>query len=152
MDVGALWGFLYENSEAGIVERQPPGKRSSFITREMMYSISTGAAGIFLAVTAVYLYLYYAHGNIVQAQMGAFATWILSQVILAQNLRTEYQPVIRKGFFSNPIILAWGIIIVGMLVTDLVHYHQPEPGICLYPVFKSLEIIVTLQRLHQFHG
>ena len=117
MDVGALWGFLYENSEAGIVERQPPGKRSSFITRDMMYSISTAAAGIFLAVTAVYLYLYYAHGNIVQAQTSAFATWILSQVILAQNLRTEYQPVIRKGFFSNPIILAWGIIIVGMLVT-----------------------------------
>ena len=83
----------------------------------MIYSIISGSAGIFLAVTVVYLYLYYANGNISQAQTGAFTTWILSQVILAQNLRTEYQPVIRKGFFSNPIILAWGIIIVGMLVT-----------------------------------
>ncbi len=116
MDVGALWGFLYENTEAGITERSPSGKRSGFITREMIYSIISGAAGIFLAVTAVYLYLYYVNGNVVQAQMGAFATWILSQVILAQNLRTEYQPVIIKGFFSNPIIVAWGIIIVGMLV------------------------------------
>ena len=117
MDVGALWGFLYENDEAGIVQKRPPGKGSGFITREMIYSIISGSAGIFLAVTVVYLYLYYANGNISQAQTGAFTTWILSQVILAQNLRTEYQPVIRKGFFSNPIILAWGIIIVGMLVT-----------------------------------
>ncbi len=121
MDVGALWGFLYENNETGIVERRPPGIRSRFITKEMMYSISLGTAGISIAVTAVYLYLYYVHGNIVQAQMGAFATWILSQVILAQNLRTEYQPVLKKGFFSNPIILAWGIIIVGMLVTVSVY-------------------------------
>ena len=121
MDVGALWGFLYENNETGIVERLPPGFRSRFITKEMMYSISLGAAGIFIAVTTVYLYLYYVHGNIVQAQMGAFATWMLSQVILAQNLRTEYQPVTKKGFFSNPIILAWGIIIVGMLVTVSVY-------------------------------
>ena len=117
MDVGALWGFLYENEEAGIAQKRPPGKGSGFITREMIYSIISGSAGIFLAVTVVYLYLYYANGNISQAQTGAFATWILSQVILAQNLRTEYQPVIKKGFFSNPIILAWGIIIVGMLVT-----------------------------------
>ncbi len=117
MDVGALWGFLYENDEAGIVQKRPPGKGSGFITREMIYSIISGSAGIFLAVTVVYLYLYYANGNISQAQTGAFTTWILSQVILAQNLRTEYQPVIKKGFFSNPIILAWGIIIVGMLVT-----------------------------------
>ena len=28
----------------------------------------------------VYLYLYYANGNVSQAQTGAFATWILSQV------------------------------------------------------------------------
>ncbi len=117
MDVGALWGFLYENDEEGIVQKRLPGKRSGFITREMIYSIISGSAGIFLAVTVVYLYLYYANGNVSQAQTGAFTTWILSQVILAQNLRTEYQPVIKKGFFSNPIILAWGIIIVGMLVT-----------------------------------
>ena len=117
MDVGALWGFLYENDEEGIVQKRLPGKGSGFITREMIYSIISGSAGIFLAVTVVYLYLYYANGNVSQAQTGAFTTWILSQVILAQNLRTEYQPVIKKGFFSNPIILAWGIIIVGMLVT-----------------------------------
>ncbi|MCL5679419.1 MAG: cation-transporting P-type ATPase [Candidatus Thermoplasmatota archaeon] len=117
MDVGALWGFLYENDEAGIAQKRPQGKGSGFITREMIYSIISGSAGIFLAVTVVYLYLYYANGNVSQAQTGAFATWILSQVILAQNLRTEYQPIIKKGFFSNPIILAWGIIIVGMLVT-----------------------------------
>jgi len=133
MDVGALWGFLYENDEAGIVQKRPPGKRSGFITREMIHSIISGSAGIFLAVTVVYLYLYYVNGNISQAQTGAFATWILSQVILAQNLRTEYQPVIKKGFFSNPIILAWGIIIVGMLV-----------AFTLYPPLHSIVDTSTL--------
>ena len=117
MDVGTLWGFLYENDEEGIVQKPPPGKGIGFITREMVYSIISGSAGIFLAVTGVYLYLFYTNGDVPQAQTGAFATWMLSQVILAQNMRTEYQPVIKKGFFSNPIILAGGIIIVGMLVT-----------------------------------
>ena len=116
MDVGALWGFLYEKDEAGLVEKRPAGNRTSFFGRQMTYSIAAGAAGIFAAVTFVYLYLYYVNGNVLQAQMGAFVTWSLSQLVLAQNLRTEYQPIIRKGFFSNPIILGWGIIIAAILV------------------------------------
>ena len=116
MDVGAMWGFLYENDEVGMFFKHPSPNGSGFITREMTHSIIYGSAGIFLAVTFVYLYLYYSNGNVVQAQMGAFSTWILSQVILAQNLRTENQPVTQKGFLSNPIIFAWGIIVVGMLV------------------------------------
>ena len=116
MDVGALWGFLYENDEAGMFFKHPSPKRSGFMTREMTHSIIYGSAGIFLAVTFVYLYLYYSNGNVFQAQMGAFSTWILSQVILAQNLRTENQPVTQKGFLSNPIISAWGVIVIGMLV------------------------------------
>ncbi|MEM0155640.1 MAG: HAD-IC family P-type ATPase [Thermoplasmataceae archaeon] len=117
MDVGALWGFLYEKEEAGVVQKRPPGKRSSFITMEMLRSIVTGTIGIFAAVSFVYLYLFYVNHNLSQAQMGAFVTWSLSQLVLAQNLRTEFQPVIKKGFFSNPIILAWGIIIAGILLT-----------------------------------
>lgn len=116
IDVGAMWGFLYERDEVGILYAHPSGRNSNFMDRNMIRSILSGALGVFLAVTFVYLYIYYGEADVAQAQTAAFATWILSQVILAQNLRTEREPVSQKGFFSNPVILVWGLIIVSALI------------------------------------
>jgi len=116
MDVGALWGFLYERDEPSILHAIPRKRRVDFMDRSMIGSILASAFGVFLAVTLVYLYIYYGEADVTQAQTAAFATWILSQVVLAQNLRTEHEPVSRRGFFSNPVILLWGLIIVGSLI------------------------------------
>ncbi len=116
MDVGALWGFLKERDELGVLHAVPRKRGTDFMDRSMIGSILTSALGVFLAVTFIYLYIYYSESDIIQAQTAAFATWILSQVILAQNLRTEREPVSQRPFFSNWVILSWGLIVVGALV------------------------------------
>ncbi|ARD85237.1 hypothetical protein FAD_1376 [Ferroplasma acidiphilum] len=116
MDVGALWGFLKERDEPGILHAAPQKRGADFMDRPMIISILTSALGVFLAVTFIYLYIYYSEADIIQAQTAAFATWILSQVILAQNLRTEREPVSQRSFFSNWVILSWGLIVVGALI------------------------------------
>ncbi|OWP56620.1 MAG: hypothetical protein B2I17_04685 [Thermoplasmatales archaeon B_DKE] len=121
MDVGALWGFLYERDEPSILHAIPRKRSVDFMDRLMIVSILASAFGVFLAVTLIYLYIYYGEADVTQAQTAAFATWILSQVVLAQNLRTEHEPVSRRGFFSNPVILLWGLIIVGSLIVITVY-------------------------------
>jgi len=116
MDVGALWGFIYEQEESSILHAVPKKGGADFMDRSMISSILASALGVFFAVTFIYLYIYYGEADVTQAQTAAFATWILSQVILAQNLRTVREPVSQRGFFSNPVILLWGLIIVGSLL------------------------------------
>lgn len=128
MDVAALGGFLYEREEAGLMQQPPRESGMSFLNRSMTISILLSSTGILLAVTGIYLYILYSTGFLLRAQTAAFSTWILSQVFLAHNLRTEKEPVFHKGILSNRVILLWGIFIVAALV--------------LITVFPSLQILL----------
>lgn len=112
MDVAALGGFLYEREESGLMKRPPEKRRTSFLDRGMTGAILSSAISMTAAVGGIYLYLYYSTGILIRAQTAAFATWILTQVFLALNLRTEKTPVFIKGIFSNRVISIWGILIV----------------------------------------
>ena len=116
MDVAALGGFLYEREEAGLMKQPPRESGRSFLDRAMMSSILASSITILLAVMGIYLYLFYTTGYLIRAQTAAFATWILSQVFLAHNLRTEKEPVFLKGILSNRVILIWGILVAVALV------------------------------------
>lgn len=120
MDVAALGGFVSERGESGIMNTPPRGAGRKFLDRGMKYGVISGSAGLVTAVSAIYLYSYYVSGNVIEAQTAAFATWILSHVFLAQNLRTENEPVLRKGFFSNRIIVLWGVgVIIALAVITI---------------------------------
>lgn len=115
MDVGALWGFLSEKPERTIMMEPPRDPGRKFMDREMKVTIAAGASGLILAVIVLYIYFIKSSGNIIEAQTAAFTTWILAQVFLAQNLRTEREPVIRRGFFSNTPIMIWVLVVVAAL-------------------------------------
>lgn len=115
MDIGALWGFLSEPPEKGLMKERPRDPRKKFLDRSLVYTITGGSAGLVLAVSILYLYSYYSIGNVVEAQTTAFITWVFSQVFLAMNFRTEKEPISRRGFLSNRPILIWGIAVVLLL-------------------------------------
>lgn len=116
MDVAALGGFLSEREEAGIMLEPPREKGKSFLNRSMMSSILLASATLAIAVTGVYFYVLFTTDFLIKAQTAAFSTWIISQVFLAHNLRTEKEPVFHKGILSNRVILIWGIVVVLALV------------------------------------
>ena len=59
---------------------------------------------------------YYETGVLIRAQTSAFLVWMISQIFLAHNLRTEREPVFVKGFLSNHVISIWAIIVLLSLV------------------------------------
>lgn len=117
VDVAALSGFVTERNEADIIGMKSKHRSEKFMDMPMVRGIGLGSLGLTVSISLMYLYIYLGTGNLVEAQTAAFSTWVLCQVFLAQNLRTQDVPLLRRGFFSNRIIVAWGVGVVAALVT-----------------------------------
>ena len=122
MDLAASSGFVAEREEADVMKRPPRNPKERFMTRAMFVSIFVSALGLFVAVSMCYLLTYYWTGNLVHAQTVAFATWILTHIFLAFNLRSERQPLFRLGVLSNRVMVTWAI---AALVTLLLGVTVP---------------------------
>lgn len=150
MDVAAMGGFLYEREETGLIQLHKGEKSRDFINRTLMIFIILSAVFIALAVTAVYLYIYYTSGFLLRAQTAAFSVWMLSQIFLAHNLRTEKQPVFLKGILSNKILSIWGLIVGAALVLITIF---PDLQILLHTIYLTYQdwiIIIVVSVLSTF--
>jgi Ca2+-transporting ATPase len=109
MDLAAAATFVAEPAEEDLM-RRPPRDRA------MVSSILTAAAGLFVAVSVVYLLAWYRGAGQAVAQTVAFAAWLLGHVLLAFNLRSERQPLVQVGFFSNRLMIVWGVAAVAFVL------------------------------------
>lgn len=112
MDLGAMGGFLYEREEKNFLSLSAKKRDRNFINPRTFLFTTEAAFAISTAVTLVYLYLYYSGAILVRAQTAAFAVWMLTQVLLAHNLRTEKQPIFFKGILSNRILSLWALLVI----------------------------------------
>ncbi len=119
MDLAASSGFVAEGEEADVMLQPPRNPRERFLTRSLLASIFVSAVGLFLAVSLTYLFTYYSTGNLLHAQTVAFATWILTHIFLAFNLRSERQPLAKLGFLSNRVMVGWGLAAVVTLLAAI---------------------------------
>jgi len=119
MDLAASSGFVAEREEADVMKRPPRDPKERFMTGAMLASIFVSALGLFTAVSVCYLLTYYWTGNLVHAQTVAFATWILTHIFLAFNLRSERQPLFKLGLFSNRVMVAWAIVAAVTLLSSI---------------------------------
>ncbi len=133
MDIGALWGFLSEKPEKSFMTERPRRQGKKFIDRTLAKLIAGGTSGMIISVVLLYLWEYYSNGGPVEAQTTAFATWVIAQIVLAQNFRTEREPVFRRGFFSNTPILIWAMAVAVLLF--------------VITAFPELQVIVSTQSL-----
>jgi Ca2+-transporting ATPase len=125
MDLAASSGFVAEGMEPGIMKRPPRDPKEKLLNRQTLTGIFAGAGCLFVAVSLCYLLTYYRTGNLVYAQTAAFATWILTHIFLAFNTRSETQPLIKRGLFSNRTMVVWGLAAIVMLfsVTEIPILH-----------------------------
>jgi Ca2+-transporting ATPase len=107
MDVAASAAFISERPEADLMQRPPRDPRAPFLDRALVGSLFGGAAGLFAAVSFVYLLTWYSGAGATTAHTAAFVTWLVEHVLLAFNLRTEREPVLRLGLFSNRVMRWW---------------------------------------------
>jgi Ca2+-transporting ATPase len=116
MDLAASSGFVAEGMEPDIMKRPPRNPQERVLNRQTLRSIFVGAICLFFAVSLCYLVTYYRTGSLVYAQTTAFAAWILAHIFLAFNSRSETEPLVKRGLFSNKVMVVWGIAAIVMLV------------------------------------
>jgi Ca2+-transporting ATPase len=112
MDLAAAAAFVVERPESDLMQRPPRDRNQPFMNREMVMSIGRSAAGLFAAVTFVYLFTWYGGRNLALAQSVAFVTWLIGHVFLAFNLRSEREPLARIGVFGNRVMTIWAVAAV----------------------------------------
>ena len=113
MDLAASAAFVAEPGEPGLMSRPPRDPRARFLDRAMVASILTSAAGLFLAVSAAYLWSW-PEGE-ARARTMAFVTWLLGHVALAFVLRRERTPFTWRGLAANRVMAAWGVSTVAFV-------------------------------------
>ena len=110
MDLAASAAFANEPAETDVMHEPPRNPKARFMDRPMVRSIFSAGAGLFAAVSVAYLVTWYiSGGDLVRAQTVAFVAWLLGHVFLAINLRSEREPLFRLGFFSNWLMIFWGV-------------------------------------------
>ena len=116
MDLAASVTFVAESAESDLMHQPPRNPKASFMDRAMVSSIFTSAAGLFAAVSLVYLLTWYGSHDLLRAQTVAFVAWLLGHVLLALNLRSEREPLVRLGLFSNRLMVIWGAATVAFII------------------------------------
>jgi Ca2+-transporting ATPase len=116
MDLAASSGFVAEGMEPDIMKRPPRSPKEKLLNRQTLIGIFIGAGCLFVAVSSCYLVTYYSTGNLVYAQTTAFAAWIMSHIFLAFNTRSETEPLIKRGLFSNRVMVIWAVTAIVILI------------------------------------
>jgi Ca2+-transporting ATPase len=84
-----------------------------------MTGILASALSLFVAVSFCYLTTYYRSGDLVYAQTIAFSAWIVSHILLAFVRRSEKEPLLKMGLFSNRVMVLWAFSALGLLLAVL---------------------------------
>jgi Ca2+-transporting ATPase len=125
MDVAASAAFISERPEGDLMHLPPRDPHAPFLDRALVGSLFGGAAGLAASVSFVYLLTWYSGVGATTAHTAAFVTWLVGHVLLAFNFRTEREPVLRLGLFSNRVMLVWaGATLCFVLVVTLVPVVQ----------------------------
>lgn len=116
MDIAASGGFVAEKAEPDLMKRPPRDPARRLLDRSTLTGIFVSALCLFVSVSYCYLSVYYATGNLVYAQTVAFSAWILSHIFLAFVRRSESEPLLKRGLFSNRVMVLWAVTAIGMLL------------------------------------
>ena len=122
MDLAASATFVAEPEEEGVMDKPPVDPKEKFMNRDMLVTIAFGALSLFVAVSATYLLTWFSNPNLefaqrlVLSQTVAFATWMLGHVFLALNFRSEKEPLVKLGLFSNKVMILWALVVVMTLL------------------------------------
>jgi Ca2+-transporting ATPase len=125
MDLAASATFVAERSESDLMHQPPRDPKAPFMNRGMVSSIFGSAIGLFAAVSILYLLAWYSGAGLERAQTIAFVTWLVGHIFLAFNLRSDREPLLRLGAFSNRVMVGWaGATAAFILVVTLVPWIQ----------------------------
>ncbi|MFZ3091388.1 MAG: HAD-IC family P-type ATPase [Nitrospirota bacterium] len=146
MDIAASASFVAEPAEGDVMRRRPRDPKVKFMNRAMTMSIFTGAAGLFFSVSVAYLYALKSGAGQTTAQTIAFATWMLTHVFLAFNMRSEKASFFKLGLFTNKVMVIWAAASIAALVigVNLPFVQQALKTTALSPNEWAIVIVLAI--------
>lgn len=119
MDLGASVTFTTEPPDGDVMARPPRDPRQPFMDRSMQVGIFAGGLSLAAAVLAAYLSSRIRSSGQTAAQTAAFVSWMVGHVVLAAHMRSEREPLLRRGTLSNRPFLLWTAAVAARLVLGL---------------------------------
>jgi Ca2+-transporting ATPase len=116
MDLASSTIFVTEEAEPDLLER-PPRQRTGYLSWDVAGRIARNAAGLVVAILAVYFGSRALGYGLDSARTAAFATWLLGHIVLAMNLKQRRRPLLRQGLLANRFAAGW---LLGMVALVLV--------------------------------
>jgi len=146
MDLAASAGFVAEPAERSIYE--PIAKKRLF-DKGMLAGIGLSGLSLFIAVLVPYFYALSKGFSIETARTFAFTAWIMGHVFLAFVSRSEREPLISLGPFTNKAMDVWAaaafIFLFLILATPLGAPIKATPlTISQIALIAAIALIATL--------
>lgn len=125
MDLGAATSFTAERPEADLMKQAPRRAGQPFVDRKLVFGIFSGGFTLAITVLMAYVWAIKSGNNGMHAQTVAFSTWMVGHLILALMMRSDREPLIHLGLFSNRVMLFWIASAIGfLLLTVNIPYLQ----------------------------
>ena len=126
MDLAASAGFVAEPKERDLYSRPPRDPREPIFNGRLVKSFFLKGAALFAAVMVAYLYALHAGLGQLQVQTFAFSAWMIGYMALAFVSRSESEPLLSLGPFSNRVINIWTAASACFLLAAV--YFAPVSG------------------------
>lgn len=107
MDLAASAGFVAEPAERTIYGRPPRDPKEKFLDARTLERIAVSGLSLFAAVMIPYGYALAKGWPATEARTLAFSAWIIGHILLAFESRSEKEPLLSRGVFSNRAIDLW---------------------------------------------
>ncbi|WP_424358679.1 cation-translocating P-type ATPase [Methanocella sp. MCL-LM] len=119
LDLMATSTFVVEPAEKTIFTRPPRDPKKTLVDRPMMKRIAFSGISLFLAVMVPYSLALAAGVELQTARSIAFFAWLAGQVSLAYVARSDHEPLLSLGVFSNRMLNLMLILVAGITLAVL---------------------------------
>ncbi|CAJ36634.1 cation-translocating P-type ATPase [Methanocella arvoryzae] len=116
LDLMATSTFVVEPAEKTIYTRPPRDPKKTLVDRPMMKRIAFSGISLFLAVMVPYSLALASGVELQTARSIAFFAWLAGQVSLAYVARSDHEPLLSLGVFSNRMLNLMLLLIAGITV------------------------------------
>lgn len=119
MDLAASAGFVAEPAEPDITRRPPRNTATALMDGAAVRSIFFKGVLLFAAVMSAYAWATWRELSPAAVQTCSFAAWMVGHVTLAFISRSDRDPVVRLGVFTNRVMNLWAVAAIGFLLLSI---------------------------------
>jgi P-type Ca2+ transporter type 2C len=102
-------------AKRSIYVRRSRTLKTKLFDKTMLRGVAISGLSLFAGVMTCFYFAIWQHMPVDRAQTFAFTAWIAGHVFLAFVSRSQHEPLIKLGLFSNHVMDLWAIVAFAFL-------------------------------------